>query len=123
MADTGPDLELIGASEGGGSGGGGGGGGGLPTLDGTCATGPTACSESDGPSTTVELVNLSDRTVDLLWIDARCGRTLYQSAAPGSTIQQQSYSQHVWAIVDQASGTELGRVLAAEAPPCTVTVQ
>lgn len=123
-ADTGPDLELIDdGSDGSGGSGGGGGGLTLPTLDGACLTGASACSVGNGESSYIDLVNNSDRTVDLYWVDGGCALILYQTAAPGSTLSQQSYATHVWAVVDQETGTELGRVETTFPDRCEARVQ
>lgn|GEM_PF-2512633 len=122
-ADTGPDLDLIGGDDGGGDGGGGSGGVTLPTLDAPCLTSATACSTGDGEAASIQVVNQSNDTVDLYWVDGACALHFYQTAAPGGTITQSSYATHVWALVDQASGTELGRIETTYPDQCSVGVQ
>ncbi len=68
--------------------------------------------------------NLSEHVVDLYWVDGSCNLNLYQTVpAAGGSVTQQSYATHVWALVDQASGTELGRIAASYPEECVVEVQ
>jgi len=124
--DTAPDTEV---PDGGGSGAGGGSGddGGitLPSITSACALAAAdACSSGGATSMFLQVSNLSDRDVDLYWVDGSCNLAFYGTAtASGGTLDQQTYDTHIWALVDKQTGTELGRIASELPDPCVVEVQ
>lgn len=89
-----------------------------------CLAASRCAGESASPatrhSTAIRFVNQGSGPVSVYWIDFQGNRTLYKGLAPGEAYLQQTYLDHVWAIVDAQGNcirTALGR-----SGPVTVTI-
>jgi hypothetical protein len=75
---------------------------------------PVASPRSGGKMTTVNFVNRRAKEVALEWVDFDGQRKPYANLRPGLTQLQNTYSGHVWLVVE--GGTVLGAVVAGEQP-------
>lgn len=55
-----------------------------------------ACSRDGGASIDVTFANDAATTVTLFWVDTGCGETGYHVLTPGQTVDQATYTEHVW---------------------------
>ena len=73
------------------------------------AAGPTTRT---GPATDLTIINHSQGTVDVYWMDFEGHRKHYGTLPPGARLPQSTYGGHVWVVTDAA-----GRLLTAFETP------
>lgn len=54
-----------------------------------------------GDSTTMEIVNNTDKTLSVFWMDTQGGRVPYGKINPGDTFSQNTYVSHAWLLLDE----------------------
>jgi len=69
----------------------------LPSAE-ACKHEGDLASRASREATAMTLVNRSDTTLDLYWLDFRGARRLYQHLTPGSRAKQDTFMGHYWLL-------------------------
>ncbi|KAJ3110984.1 hypothetical protein HDU96_006113, partial [Phlyctochytrium bullatum] len=84
---------------------------------------PATIRSSDaGPETTLTFVNKTSSTLNIFWIDNNGKATKYHSVEPNRSVEQPTYTNHAWEIVNASTSESLATHL-AQITPQTLTVR
>ena len=77
------------------------------------AVAEVACSIMTDVQLDLTVVNQSQSTAELYWVDNECNETLYATLEAGQSVIQPTYQSHFWVLRDAQTGEILSRTRAA----------